>query len=49
MEDDGRTWRGVVLETHGGNQVYEESIAPLPELGMLIDLNPKQENNDRAV
>ena len=43
MDNDGRTWRGVVLETHGGNQVYEESIALLPELGMLIDLKPKTE------
>ena len=49
MEDDGWTGRGVVLEAHGGNQVYEESIALLPELGMLIGLKPKQKKNDRAV
>lgn len=40
MEDDIRTGWRVVLETHTGHQVNEESIAPLPELGVLVDKDP---------
>lgn len=41
MENDGLTGRGVVLEAHGGHQVYEESIALLPEHCVSIELNPE--------
>lgn len=42
MEDDIRTGRRVVLETHTCHQVNEEGIALLPELGMLVDKDPAQ-------
>lgn len=42
MENDIRTGGRVVLEAHSGHQVYEESIALLPEPSMLLDLNPTQ-------
>jgi hypothetical protein len=32
--------RGVVLEAHGGNQVHEETVAQLPELGVFLDGSP---------
>lgn len=42
MEDDIRTGWRVVLETHTGHQVNEEGVAPLPELGVLVDKDPAQ-------
>lgn len=40
MVDDIRTGWRVVLETHSGHQLNEESVATLPELGVLVDKNP---------
>lgn len=42
MENDGWTRGRVVLEAHSGHQVNEESIALLPELSVLLDVNPTQ-------
>lgn len=41
MADDIRTGRRVVLETHSGHQVNEESVALLPEPGVLVDKTPE--------
>lgn len=37
--DSWAGWR-IILETHSRHQVYEESIALVPELGVLFDGNP---------
>ena len=37
MANNILTGGGVVLEAHGGDHVYEEGIAPFPELGVLVD------------
>lgn len=41
VDDIGTGWR-VVLEAHAGHQVNEESVAPLPEPGVLVDQNPAE-------
>lgn len=40
MADNIRTGWRVVLETHAGHQVNEESVALLPEPGVLVDETP---------
>lgn len=40
MADDIRRGRRVVLEAHAGHQVNEESVALLPEPGVLVDKTP---------
>lgn len=42
MADDIGRGRRVVFETHTGHQVNEESVALLPEPGMLVDKNPAE-------
>lgn len=40
MADDIRTGRRVVLENDASHQVNEESVALLPEPGVLVDKTP---------
>ena len=49
MEDDGFTGRTIVLEAHGGHQVYEESVALLPELSVLADESPGENEKKRRL
>lgn len=49
MKNDSCTRGVIVLEAHDRHQVYEESIAPLPELRVSVDENPIKKHSKKNV
>lgn len=49
MADHVSCWGVVVLETHTGEQIDEETVATLPELCMFLEGSSEEKTNDTNI